>query len=414
MAIRLPDWLKKSPSQVIAEKIRPSLAPSDEKKPTIREQIETGTGFWGTPIVDQPIGQKIRGIATPIADFLTTRQPIPEQVREKIPEKIRPVADVAQKVMETPRVAAFSLLLGTPETREAREQEARRFAELDRKFLLDPAGFLRSDEAKENNTLLTKNLTSAALTFGGVKNVSGWHQVGARMPETEARKILNVKKEATEEEIKSAYRNFVKKWRPEKGGTEQASKTGQMAYESLMEAVRGKPKTSPMGPLALGPGKEMAKEATVSPPSPPVPPTIKPPADPVENGLRQRGFLETIKKGEKLSPEFTEGVKNLEQTYIPHTNQEAISWAEKKISTDGLDKSLDWARNLKVSDLEKNSDKAGAIFERAIKKSIEVGDNDRAISLADEADNLFRGGGRLVQAASIWNNMSPQAMVRYA
>lgn len=129
----------------------------------------------------------------------------------------------------------------------------------------------------------------------------------------------------------------------------------------------------------------------------------------------QRGFLDSIRKDPvQTGDKFQKNIKDLEQTYIPQANSKAMDWANNKIGKEGLDKSIDWVRNLKLQDLEKQGDKAGAIAVQAIKRAEAAGDTERAIQLADEFDSMFRGGGRLVQSASMWSNLSPNAMIRHA
>lgn len=132
-------------------------------------------------------------------------------------------------------------------------------------------------------------------------------------------------------------------------------------------------------------------------------------------GQQQRSFLETIQE-DPTQPDgkLKEGISELEQKYITHTNEEAMKWVDQKISSDGLDKTIEWARNVKVKDLETDGDKVGAIAVQAIKKYEAMGNYDQAIALADEFDQIFRGGGRLVQAVSMWTNLSPNAMIRHA
>lgn len=132
--------------------------------------------------------------------------------------------------------------------------------------------------------------------------------------------------------------------------------------------------------------------------------------EPTEGKKNQRKFLETVAESPTTAPEVSEGVKKIDpQDYVVQPNAESLGKARDRIDADGIDKTVDYLKS--TSDL--NAEK-GATFIEMMDRAQKAGDFDRAIELVETYDTQLREAGRFVQAASIWNRLTPTGFIRWA
>jgi len=124
---------------------------------------------------------------------------------------------------------------------------------------------------------------------------------------------------------------------------------------------------------------------------------------------RPRKFLQTVAESEVTSPELKGKVKEIEpQEYITQPNAESMAKAETRIS-----KSIEEAEKY-VKGTEPIGAEKGATFVSLIKDAQDKGMYDKAIDLIDTYDTQLREAGRFVQAASIWNRLTPEGFMKWA
>ena len=124
---------------------------------------------------------------------------------------------------------------------------------------------------------------------------------------------------------------------------------------------------------------------------------------------KQRKFLKTISESLSTTPELKDKVKEIDpQEYIVQPNAESLEAAKKRIDKDGIDKAVDYVK----SDAALSSEK-GATFIEMIDRAQKAGDFDRAVELTEAYDIQLREAGRFVQAASIWNRLTPNGFIRW-
>jgi hypothetical protein len=124
--------------------------------------------------------------------------------------------------------------------------------------------------------------------------------------------------------------------------------------------------------------------------------------------LNQKSFLETVKDSPTTSKEMAEKTAELDQFYETLHNKEALAAADKKIAED-----LGKAKEFVMSDAAPSAEKS-AMAVRLIKHFESVKDFDSAIEVLNAYDNQLRESGRFIQAASLWNRLDPNTIVRVA
>ena len=124
--------------------------------------------------------------------------------------------------------------------------------------------------------------------------------------------------------------------------------------------------------------------------------------------LNQKSFLETMKDSPATSEEMKVAVAELDQFYEVLHNKEALAEADKKIAED-----LGAAKEFVLSNSTPSAEKS-AMAVRLIKHYEKAKDYDSAIELVNAYDNQLREAGRFVQAASLWNKLSPETVLRTA
>lgn len=123
---------------------------------------------------------------------------------------------------------------------------------------------------------------------------------------------------------------------------------------------------------------------------------------------KQKSFLENVIQSEKSSEPLVQQTKALEQAYTPITNKQSISQARSLIK-----KSPDEAKNLVFSDAPVDNIKITTGIELA-KRYEKQGNIDEAVAMINELDQQLRRAGQGIQAASLWNKMSPETLLRTA
>jgi len=136
---------------------------------------------------------------------------------------------------------------------------------------------------------------------------------------------------------------------------------------------------------------------------------------------RKRKFLKTVEEATETAPELKEalekgilytsgdkaGVK-IPKDYIVQPNAESLAKADARIAK-SLTETVDYA----LGDAKLTAEK-GATFIQLMRKFEKEGDFDRAVEMTEGYDRQLREAGRFVQAASIWNKLSPQGFIRWA
>lgn len=149
-----------------------------------------------------------------------------------------------------------------------------------------------------------------------------------------------------------------------------------------------KPKTTPKGePLLEEAGKTLDERVFSGAP-------------------RERGFLTTVKGSEVTSPELLKNLERVDGQYIPRNTDALSKLAEKKVIENPL-KAKDYV-------MANSDDQAVATGSQLIAYMQKKGDFDGAIEVADNLARKLTEAGRTIQAASIFNKLDPEAIVRSA
>jgi hypothetical protein len=133
---------------------------------------------------------------------------------------------------------------------------------------------------------------------------------------------------------------------------------------------------------------------------------------PEEPETRPRKFLKTVEEATETAPEIKERIKKMPEEakdYYVQPNKESLEKASKRIETEGLDQTVDYVLSEQPLSAEK-----GATFIKLMEDFQKQGDYDRAIQMVEAYDMQLREAGRFVQAASIWNKLSPPGFIRWA
>lgn len=125
-------------------------------------------------------------------------------------------------------------------------------------------------------------------------------------------------------------------------------------------------------------------------------------------GQKLKRFPQTVQRSEQTTQELKEAVGDIEPFYTPITNKESLAQAEAVIK-----ESPDIARTRILSDEPVSAEKS-ALAVRLIKKYESEKNLDAAIEILDSYDKQLREAGRFIQAASLWNKLSPEGMLRVA
>lgn len=124
--------------------------------------------------------------------------------------------------------------------------------------------------------------------------------------------------------------------------------------------------------------------------------------------LNQRSFLRTVQDSEATTEQMNKMVAEQDQFYEVMSNKESLAAADKKIAED-----ITAARDYVMNNGEPSAEKS-AMAIRLIKHYEKAKDYDNAIEILNEYDRQLREAGRFVQAASLWNKLAPETVLRTA
>lgn len=132
--------------------------------------------------------------------------------------------------------------------------------------------------------------------------------------------------------------------------------------------------------------------------------TVKNEADPG----KQKKFIQTILDSNTATPELKEAVAKIPQKYEPITNAETLAKAREAVETN-YSKAIDDV----LSSQEINAD-VSAKAQLLIQKAQAEGRIEDAIKIVKSIDEKARQSGRLIQALSMWDKLTPEGMLRFA
>ena len=124
----------------------------------------------------------------------------------------------------------------------------------------------------------------------------------------------------------------------------------------------------------------------------------------IQEAGKQRGFAETIQQSSQTSPQLKKLLND--STYTPQGNDELIKQASSLIKKD-----IGEARNVALN----GSDNVSvATASELIKHYQTIGDYDMAAEVAKNAAQKLTEHGRAIQAASLYNKLTPEGILRFA
>lgn len=121
-----------------------------------------------------------------------------------------------------------------------------------------------------------------------------------------------------------------------------------------------------------------------------------------------RKFIETVEGSNKTTEEMKSKVAELDKFYDVIHNQDAIKAADTKINKD-----LSKAKEEVLSDSAPNEVKS-ALAIRLMKHYERIKDIDSALEIFNSYEKQLRDAGRFIQAASLWDKLSPRAFLKSA
>jgi hypothetical protein len=129
----------------------------------------------------------------------------------------------------------------------------------------------------------------------------------------------------------------------------------------------------------------------------------------ISDTKKQRKFIQTVKESPTTEEGLRGGVANVKpQEYVVQPNKASLSKAQKRIN-----KSPEEAETYVKSDAPLSAEK-GATFVSLIEKNQAEGNFSKAVELTVSYDMQLREAGRFVQAASIWNKLTPEGFLKWA
>lgn len=119
---------------------------------------------------------------------------------------------------------------------------------------------------------------------------------------------------------------------------------------------------------------------------------------------QERGFVNTLRQSDNVDPGVKEGLEqSSDRNYKKITNLGTLKRANDRIERRGIDQA-------EAQLLGKTKFKADDVATgmRLIQKLQDAGEIDRAVSIAEKVSKQLTEAGQTVQAASIWNRLSPE------
>lgn len=193
------------------------------------------------------------------------------------------------------------------------------------------------------------------------------------------------------------------------GGLQQAIQEGppQELSAQYMNDLAGKPQGAPVASnpqrtLKIGKAKGKFQEPVLPPGTPNASTEVFP--------ANQRGFFRNVRTSETASPELKAAVADVKpQTYDDiSTNRELVQNAIQQADSDPQ------AIHDKVMSGNELNDQDVVSGLHLMNRYQQEGKIDDAVRLAESLDNNLRAHGRAVQAASVWNRLTPEGFLRTA
>lgn len=116
---------------------------------------------------------------------------------------------------------------------------------------------------------------------------------------------------------------------------------------------------------------------------------------PKQPEAKDRKFVQTVLKSEKVEEPVKEGVKTLDQKYLTQPNPENLKKAQDRIDQDGVDEAVNYV----MSDTAVSGEKA-ATFITLMDRFQNEGQYDKTVEIVDEYARQLLESGRFVQMAS--------------
>lgn len=124
----------------------------------------------------------------------------------------------------------------------------------------------------------------------------------------------------------------------------------------------------------------------------------------------ERGFITNMRSSQTTAPEVVQGLESsVQRTHEPITNAETLRKANDLINTKGVD--IVEAQLLNKSKFNADDVAQGM---RVIQELQNSGNINRAVTMAEKLATKLTEAGQTVQAASIWNRLSPEGALLYA
>lgn len=120
-------------------------------------------------------------------------------------------------------------------------------------------------------------------------------------------------------------------------------------------------------------------------------------------GTKSRGFVDTVKESQMSDPQL---VKAVSGTYTPRETEALAKKVNEIISND-----ITKARDIAYAG---SNDESVAMSMELIKHYQNKGDFDSAIQITEDVAQKLTESGRAIQAASLYNRLTPEGILRYA
>jgi hypothetical protein len=162
-------------------------------------------------------------------------------------------------------------------------------------------------------------------------------------------------------------------------------------------------------PLETSPTNQIPKTPQqLSPGTPPLPPTVRNPTESLAEsiarpGMKERQFVTTVKESANTAPEVKQMVEGY---YVPKSNDVLSRSARSQINTN-----IDAARQKALTGLD---DESVAIANELINHYSSAKDYESAAYIANTAAENLTSHGRAVQAASLYDKLTPEGVQRFA
>lgn len=121
-----------------------------------------------------------------------------------------------------------------------------------------------------------------------------------------------------------------------------------------------------------------------------------------------KSFVQTVQRGAETTEGLKEKMKEVDQFYETMKNKDTLKRVDREIAKD-----LGAVKDKVLSDETPTADKS-AMAVRLIKHYESQKDYDAALEIIENYDKQLREAGQFIQAASLWNKLAPETIVRTA